>query len=85
MISLRAVRQHISFTIIFVDRRLTNVIAGLFAPRQGQVYREQQRRRQSQFDRGTPGAEAELSAAMGGLRISPTDRAPPGYYRYSNN
>ena len=33
--------------------------AGLFAPRQGQVYREEQRRRRSQFDRGTPGAEFE--------------------------
>ena len=33
---------------------------GLFAPRQGQAYREEQRRRRSQFDRGTPGAEQEL-------------------------
>ena len=33
---------------------------GLFAPRQGQAYREEQRRRRSQFDRGTPGAEHEM-------------------------
>lgn len=32
---------------------------GLFAPRQGQAFREEQRRRHSQFDRGTPGAEYE--------------------------
>jgi hypothetical protein len=37
--------------------------AGLFAPRQGQAYREEQRRRRSQFDRGTPGAEHELGGA----------------------
>ncbi|KIW97070.1 uncharacterized protein Z519_02462 [Cladophialophora bantiana CBS 173.52] len=30
---------------------------------QGQVYREEQRRRRSQFDRGTPGAENELGVA----------------------
>lgn len=34
--------------------------AGLFAPRQGQAYREEQRRRRSQYDRGTPGADIEL-------------------------
>lgn len=33
---------------------------GLFAPRQGQAYREEQRRRRSQYDRGTPGADIEL-------------------------
>ncbi|OAG34420.1 hypothetical protein AYO21_11408 [Fonsecaea monophora] len=33
-----------------------------FSP-QGQVYREEQRRRRSQFDRGTPGAENELGVA----------------------
>jgi len=32
----------------------------LFAPRQGQAYREEQRRRRSQYDRGTPGAENEM-------------------------
>ena len=39
----------------------TNVLisTGLFAPRQGQMYREEQRRRRSQYDRGTPGAEFE--------------------------
>ena len=35
-------------------------LTGLFAPRQGQAYREEQRRRRSQFDRGTPGAEHDL-------------------------
>lgn len=35
-------------------------LLGLFAPRQGQAYREEQRRRRSQFDRGTPGADLEL-------------------------
>jgi hypothetical protein len=35
------------------------VFIGLFAPRQGQLYREEQRRRRSQYDRGTPGAEFE--------------------------
>jgi len=35
-------------------------LAGLFAPSQGQAYREEQRRRRSQYDRGTPGADIEL-------------------------
>lgn len=39
---------------------LTIIQTGLFAPRQGQAYREEQRRRRSQYDRGTPGAEMEL-------------------------
>ncbi|RMZ91961.1 hypothetical protein DV736_g784, partial [Chaetothyriales sp. CBS 134916] len=42
--------------------------AGLFAPRQGQAYREEQRRRRSQFDRGTPGAELEMVDFRGGPR-----------------
>ncbi|RMZ86150.1 hypothetical protein DV737_g203, partial [Chaetothyriales sp. CBS 132003] len=50
----------------------------LFAPRQGQAYREEQRRRRSQFDRGTPGAELEMidfrgaPRAFGGMKGSPT-------------
>lgn len=32
---------------------------GLFAPRHGQQYRDDQRRRRSQFDRGTTAAEYE--------------------------
>ncbi|KAM5456921.1 hypothetical protein MaudCBS49596_001163 [Microsporum audouinii] len=32
---------------------------GLFAPRVGQQYRDEQRRRRSQFDRGTTAAERE--------------------------
>ena len=33
---------------------------GLFAPRVGQQYRDEQRRRRSQFDRGTTAAEREI-------------------------
>jgi len=33
---------------------------GLFAPRVGQQYRDEQRRRRSQFDRGTTAAEREV-------------------------
>lgn len=52
--------------------------SGLFAPREGQAHREEQRRRRSQFDRGTPGAEIELSsyrltdAALDGSRLAAT-------------
>nr|XP_001396540.2 meiosis protein MEI2 [Aspergillus niger CBS 513.88] len=35
---------------------------GLFAPRVGQQYRDEQRRRRSQFDRGTTAAEREIVA-----------------------
>jgi hypothetical protein len=38
---------------------LTTAIPGLFAPRHGQQYRDDQRRRRSQFDRGTTAAENE--------------------------
>jgi len=38
---------------------LMSTSSGLFAPRQGQAYREEQRRRQSQYDRGIPTAEYE--------------------------
>lgn len=34
-------------------------LAGLFAPRHGQQYRDDQRRRRSQYDRGTTAAENE--------------------------
>lgn len=34
---------------------------GLFAPRAGQSFRDEQRRRRSQYDRGTPLAEIEDS------------------------
>ena len=33
---------------------------GLFAPRVGQQYRDEQRRRRSQYDRGTTAAEREV-------------------------
>lgn len=35
-------------------------ISGLFAPRVSQQYRDEQRRRRSQFDRGTTAAEREI-------------------------
>ena len=38
---------------------LIRFLLGLYAPREGQAYRERQRRQLSQFDRGTPGAENE--------------------------
>lgn len=38
---------------------LTTMMTGLFAPRHGQQYRDDQRRRRSQFDRGTTAAENE--------------------------
>lgn len=43
----------------FVEFANISSLKGLFAPRQGQAFREEQRRRRSQFDRGTPGAEYE--------------------------
>jgi hypothetical protein len=58
----------IVFLPFFVDERNSEIYVapvdlsisiGLFAPRQGQMYREEQRRRRSQYDRGTPGAEFE--------------------------
>ena len=47
---------------------LTAFFLGLFAPKQGQAYRLEQRSRRSQFDRGTPGAELELQGMAGNLR-----------------
>ncbi|KAL4898458.1 RNA recognition motif 2-domain-containing protein [Aspergillus ambiguus] len=55
---------------------------GLFAPRVGQQYRDEQRRRRSQFDRGTTAAEREIiyvrtlgprstSGTSSGLRSAP--------------
>lgn len=56
-------------------------LLGLFAPRVGQQYRDEQRRRRSQYDRGTTAAEREIvhvrtctprrSAAMNGFRSAP--------------
>ena len=42
----------------FSEGRL-NIYAGLFAPRAGQSFRDEQRRRRSQYDRGTRLAEIE--------------------------
>lgn len=41
------------------DCPLTACFAGLFAPRAGQNFRDEQRRRRSQYDRGTRLAEIE--------------------------
>ncbi len=38
---------------------LLSLISGLFAPRAGQHFRDEQRRRRSQYDRGTRLAELE--------------------------
>lgn len=48
--------------VIFLDS-ITNLVSalGLYAPREGQAYRERQRRQLSRFDRGTLGAESELA------------------------
>jgi hypothetical protein len=54
---------------------LTMVIPGLFAPRHGQQYRDDQRRRRSQYDRGTTAAENE--ARFEGL-FDPARVAHPG-------
>lgn len=50
---------------------------GLYAPREGQAYRERQRRQLSQFDRGTPPAIAELATYPDRLG-SITPRSGPG-------
>lgn len=52
--------------------------AGLYAPREGQAYRERQRRQLSQFDRGTPPAIAELATYPDRLG-SVTPRASTGF------
>lgn len=52
-----------------------NVQIGLFAPRHGQQYRDDQRRRRSQYDRGTTAAENE--ARYEGL-FDPARVAHPG-------
>lgn len=57
------------------DSSLTGCSAGLFAPRAGQNFRDEQRRRRSQYDRGTRLAEIEDS-----FRLSHQFRGPePGY------
>ena len=45
--------------------RIAYHLLGLFAPRAGQVFRESQRRRRSQFDRGTNLAQIEESSFIG--------------------
>lgn len=65
-----------------LPHQTTDIISltGLFAPKQGQAYREEQRRRRSQFDRGTPGAENELD--MNRLRTEDVPAGPPRFRRY---
>jgi len=57
--------------------------SGLYAPREGQAYRERQRRQFSQFDRGTPGAESELASFPGHMAqdLTPTRNASGSGYR----
>ncbi len=62
-------------------------ILGLFAPRAGQNFRDEQRRRRSQYDRGTRLAEMEDSYELGRHEyhgdMSPYYPAPPLRYRRS--
>lgn len=46
---------------------LISSLLGLYAPREGQAYRERQRRQFSQFDRGTSLAQSELAAVSNQL------------------
>lgn len=74
-------REHISFPSHLAHHYADSIfLTGLFAPKQGQAYREEQRRRRSQFDRGTPGAENELD--MNRLRIEDVPAGPPRFRRY---
>ena len=45
--------------VLRLSRVLTLLLLGLFAPRAGQHFRDEQRRRRSQYDRGTRLAEME--------------------------
>ena len=56
------------------------VPTGLFAPRVGQQYRDEQRRRRSQFDRGTISAERESCVSR-----NSTIRRSPGYIGATNS
>lgn len=55
--------EHLNFpTLLPLVENVTDMsFTGLYAPREGQAYRERQRRQLSQFDRGTPPAMAELA------------------------
>lgn len=68
-------------------KRLTSfhlVLVGLFAPRIGQQYRDEQRRRRSQFDRGTIAAERESCVGRNNNNNNNTRRSP-GYMGAGNN
>lgn len=45
--------------VVYTERLNTNLIAGLFTPTAGQHFREAQRHRHSQYDRGTRLADLE--------------------------
>lgn len=45
-------------------------VVGLYAPREGQAHRERQRRQQTQFDRGTPGAEFQSHRSVPSVHSS---------------
>lgn len=66
---------------------LTHFLLGLYAPREGQAYRERQRRQGSQFDRGTPGAEFERNFGLvdGQVRSIRTPTQPSSYNVYDND
>lgn len=58
---------------------------GLFAPRQGQAFREEQRRRRSPYDRGTPGAEFEAySYRLTDPALSPVSPYTPRLPEYGS-
>ena len=54
-----------------VDNWIADQSVGLFAPRAGQDYRDAQRRRRSQYDRGTRFAETEERLYIQGQLTSP--------------
>ncbi len=54
---------------------------GLFAPRAGQHYRDEQRRRRSQYDRGTRLAELEDAYEFGAPEFGPQSYHGEQFYR----
>lgn len=54
--------EHIGRSLAFScgEHATNKCTSGLFAPRVSQQYRDEQRRRRSQFDRGTTAAEREI-------------------------
>lgn len=81
--------------VIFISscKNANTVFLGLFAPNEGQAFRDKQRRQASQYDRGTPGAEIELAAMHNrvvpvlptGNMFNATPAYPQSYARPSYN